>query len=623
MSPLSRTQVWTLVCGLLVGMAAAHAVAARQDTQRFGGNYASLDARRQQLVSDWVRRFNDAAGQKVTPETFYDAHVSLSSKTTFDAVTNALMTTPLTGESGERIGDALDLIEQLETVRGMVRGASGDRQFRIYARLKPNAVDMLEQSREFRRGVDNAIFHQGFPTNYRQQGGSPSIQVSIAADRRRADIDVDYRGSTFPVSMFNGHLTSSNSDVRAGNNYDRHNNRWNGFQNWWRNVFGIRVPQSPEDLANDGSSAVTAPPRAGNKDIDVMMRDFMQAWLIDGDVRAAAAYVSERAYPCLADDPDNAADIDRGVAPFVLRRRLQIAYDALGSPTSLEGLSLGVRLATPALKLVQQPHHAQFVLYSVPDDVAATFDCESRAASGARPARRAYGNYFGATFTIVMRGERGIPLALLWAKDDGYWKIVSWQIDPDGDTLPPPPPPAAVKIATIKTDATLATAATDFLESWLIRKNYDAAFQYASRQSYSCYDLLRAPDQPAATSLDDAGRKIRAGLESTGKLVGPARNLEDLLMPVPPLLPSIQAMLHPHSDAFSLSSFPNALIEAVDCSARARGVRPPSTVPLEYGRGFGMTFRFRSAAGETPVMRALWIKEGAAWRIASYDIELP
>ena len=96
-------------------------------------------------------------------------------------------------------------------------GASGDRQFRMYVRLMPNAREMLERSREFKRGVDNSIYHKGYPLNYREQRGTPSIQFSIALDGRQADIDVDYRSSMFPVGLLNGHLSSANSDVRAGN----------------------------------------------------------------------------------------------------------------------------------------------------------------------------------------------------------------------------------------------------------------------------------------------------------------------------------------------------------------------------------------------------------------------
>ena len=88
---------------------------------------------------------------------------------------------------------------------------------------------MLNRSREFKRGVDNTVYHKGYPINYREQGGSPSIQVSIAMDGRLADIDVDYRSSGFPVALLNGHLSASNSDVRAGDNAERHAERWLGI----------------------------------------------------------------------------------------------------------------------------------------------------------------------------------------------------------------------------------------------------------------------------------------------------------------------------------------------------------------------------------------------------------
>ncbi len=49
------------------------------------------------------------------------------------------------------------------------------------------------------------------------------MQFSLAEDGQHADIDVDYRSSRSPQSLFNGHLTASNSDVRAGENPTLHN----------------------------------------------------------------------------------------------------------------------------------------------------------------------------------------------------------------------------------------------------------------------------------------------------------------------------------------------------------------------------------------------------------------
>jgi len=241
----------TLAC-CAASIAALAMVHGQQPDVRFGGAYAGLDVRRQHLVANWVARFARVTGKPVAPGPFYDNVLTVSTKTSFDAVTHALMTTPLTDKSGASLGDALALVDQVDSVRGEVDGAASDHQFRIYVRLVPGAIDTLARAQQFTRGMDNSVYHKGYPINYRAQGGAPSIQISIARDQQHSDIDVDYRSSTFPVSLLNGHLTASNSDVRAGSNFDRHLNRWSGFQNWWNSFFGVRREQAP---AQTGSSS--------------------------------------------------------------------------------------------------------------------------------------------------------------------------------------------------------------------------------------------------------------------------------------------------------------------------------------------------------------------------------
>lgn len=107
----------------------------------------------------------------------------------------------------------------------------------MYVYLKPNAFDILGNSREFERSRDNTIYHKGFPISFRLKNGPPSVQFSISRGRRMADIDVDYRSESFPKALFSGHLTAANSDVRAGNNLDRHDDRWQGLNGWWREAF--------------------------------------------------------------------------------------------------------------------------------------------------------------------------------------------------------------------------------------------------------------------------------------------------------------------------------------------------------------------------------------------------
>ena len=180
-----------------------------------------------------------------------------------------------------------------------------------------------------------------------------------------------------------------------------------------------------------------------------------------------------------------------------------------------------------------------------------------------------------------------------------------------------------VKAVHVKGDPSLVGAATNFLETWLIRKDYDAAFAFLSARSYACYDLTRAAAEPASSSPDDAARRIRAGFERIGQSVGASRDLTEILAAAEPVHPSIRVIDHAHSRTFALSSLPAALGDAFECDARAQGVTPPDPLPLEYGTAFGMSARFLTRGGDSAVLRLLWRKEEGAWRIRSYDIEVP
>ena len=82
-------------------------------------------------------------------------------------------------------------------------------------------------------------------------------------------------------------------------------------------------------------------------------------------------------------------------------------------------------------------------------------------------------------------------------------------------------------------------------------------------------------------------------------------------------------MNHPLARVFTLTSIPNALADASECAARARGSSVPDPLPLEYGEGFGMNVRFKNRSGEAGILRVLWRKESANWRITSYYVDEP
>jgi len=157
-----------------------------------------------------------------------------SARATFEAITQALEGTILDGGDGHTWGSAAQLIDRIDEICGEMPNEAGDRQFRLYVTLTEGAAELLQSSGEFERRDDHTGQHAGYPINYRQVGGVPSIQFSLSSDLRRADIDIDYRSDRFPAVLFNGHTTPANSDVRNEGNYRRHVERWPGLVDWWR-----------------------------------------------------------------------------------------------------------------------------------------------------------------------------------------------------------------------------------------------------------------------------------------------------------------------------------------------------------------------------------------------------
>ena len=81
----------------------------------------------------------------------------------------------------------------------------------MYVRLIPGAVETpRERSQQFKRGDRQYRVPPG--VSHQLPGGravSLPFKISIALDKRRADIDVDYRDRrAFRHGLFNGHLTA-------------------------------------------------------------------------------------------------------------------------------------------------------------------------------------------------------------------------------------------------------------------------------------------------------------------------------------------------------------------------------------------------------------------------------
>jgi hypothetical protein len=288
----------------------------------------------------------------------------------------------------------------------------------------------------------NTVYHVGYPYSFRQEGNPPTIQFSLAEDGLKADIDVDYRSSKAPQALWNGHLTSSNSDVRSGINYDLHNGRWQGFVAWWRGIFGDLGDddQGQNDLISLGPPIVPTdlppdrPRGAPIENVSDATQEFLTDWLIRKNFDEALAFLSDQSLACMnLDDDAHQETIPTAEARLQLREIMAGVADEMGDTDNLTEAIEVVEPWDNRDQLITHPFRREFSVFgmetadaeehlcSVPETTAPT-----TALSPVPQAR--YGIYFGSLFRFKFGDREGGVLGLLWKLIEGQWQIVTYKV---------------------------------------------------------------------------------------------------------------------------------------------------------------------------------------------------
>ena len=604
------------------------AVVAPLAAQPSGKNYENLRSEQRKLVDDWFARLSQATGKPINPREGYD-NSALSTRTSFDGVTHALLETQLTDADGKSLGNALALVARVNDVVGRIIDARSDEQFRIYVDLVPNAYEVLTKSREFRRTGDNTTFHRGYPISFRGNSGTPSIQFSMTRDRRFADIDVDYRSSRFPVGLINGHLTASNSDIRAGDNDVRHNTQWNGMPNWWRNLFGLPLSAASDDDAqrpvfpSTGRVSRRAP-------IEAAVEDFLKAWLVEDKADAAVGYIDRSTYSCL--DPVRDAAIDRGMARFRIFQGMRQVAQRVGKVSSLEQAVEGLALDDPRLRQISQPSTA-FRLYDVREDLAEVVQCEKRARpetmSLEKLDSKRFGTFYIATFRLKTKEGFGEGVATLWTRESGAWRLISFETHSDiAGFQAPRLTPASIS----KTDPLpespgnpeMLRAARQFFDRWMIRKNLNATMTAFLPSCLPCAGLYN-PEAERPKTAEAQQALLRRGLDTLATTAGRARRLDHAIESILPFHPNLKIVRHADSAAFTVVEVPDFLAAAADCSKRTLGELPYTEPPgnLTYSGQFATVFQMKASGRQGEIFWLLWTRTPQGWRISSFLIQAP
>jgi hypothetical protein len=219
--------------------------------------------------------------------------------------------------------------------------------------------------------------------------------------------------------------------------------------------------------------------------LEEAMYDFLNSWLVEQQPNQAVAYISPRAYPCIDQvASDEKKKINPGLIPHYILEGMRRANRTLGRPARLGEATESVRPSDPALKIINQPHSAEFDLFETPEDMAYDFECANRdglgeAAETKKPERK-YGKYYGASLRVKAPKAKGALLLILWAKEGDYWKIVSWNVEPEKLEGKKAPNTAAAakaetKLERVTGDPDLITTAQGFFDAWFVKQNFDQA----------------------------------------------------------------------------------------------------------------------------------------------------
>ena len=143
-------------------------------------------------------------------------------------------------------------------------------------------------------------------------------------------------------------------------------------------------------------------------------------------VEEALDFVSDQAIACINLDEDVEDEVLRGAqARDALRDVMEGINGELADPDSLTEAIDAVKPWDVSQRVLEHPFEGDFSLIEMTGRDAAIYVCD--APKGVDLISDTYGDYYSALFRFKLPGERGGVFGLLWAREDGTWRVVSFE----------------------------------------------------------------------------------------------------------------------------------------------------------------------------------------------------
>jgi hypothetical protein len=213
---------------------------------------------------------------------------------------------------------------------------------------------------------------------------------------------------------------------------------WEKHGDYWKIVtFHVGASLDAETVLEltppAGASGARALPAAPRDDEFLgVAGEFLSTWFIERDFEGSDDFLAARANACVdllhsGDEPVRSENQARERMRDALR---QIAETAGGAA------SLGdvIRSGDPwnaDFRLMSHGQQDAFTVVAVPRHLAEALECTNRSV-GMQPTDRVgqgeYGDYYGVVFSLASAGEHAPHLALLWARERGEWRVISYDV---------------------------------------------------------------------------------------------------------------------------------------------------------------------------------------------------
>jgi hypothetical protein len=279
------------------------------------------------------------------------------------------------------------------------------------------------------------------------------------------------------------------------------------------------------------------------------------------------------------------------------------------------------------VKEIEQPHRSQFILYDVREDLAEQFRCVNRLDTSLISSKAIkstdFRRYAGAVFRIRGKQDAGHVIATLWHKEHGYWRIISYDVDPEIDRSRAPNVGAQITASSVQYvagDKAMTKSASDFLRQWLVRKDVDKAMTYVATECLACVKVYLDDDVRPPSTPQEARELLKQGMARAASAVGPVKNLDNAITAAEPHHQDIKLVKHADAEAFAIASIPESMGIAADCERRKPNGEPTFSQGAAEGYGKYYATGFSLGTGKTnpSVLWIVWANRNNAWKAVSY-----